>query len=516
MLEPAGYAELLRKEAPLRLKALASRDLHLWAVGVLVLLVLATGVVALVIPNLVWKGETVRIELRYLPQLAFGLLALTVLFNLYIFEQRRELNNAREALLRELFLRDPQAAAPVVDPATRALHRRLLKDLLAREMERGRRLGGSLALLLVHVHGVKALARRSGEADAERFLLETAQLLEDGLPGSEMIFRYADDQFLLLLRDAGLERAGLAMEQIALQVEAWNNSSAQPHKMSLTTAHVCCSPGDDTAAALRNLEHQVRRRGREIDRSGSLDPVCMMLGCSAPVVGVLRPMLESMGATVEVYKPREEGLDLLARRKFDGIIVEGDDSTATNELLRNLRASSSAKSAVVLLVLPEGVSADAGFRMGANLVLTTPVSADMAVRSLRAAYGLMLAERRRYFRHAVEMPVTLRLGGGKQVDATSTNLSEGGMAIRSLSTLAVNTVVTLQFSLPGSRKPIEIKGDVNWTDSEGYAGIRFVAVTRATRRLIEQWRLQRLEQEADPGHSYDPAGTLHAAVSSKR
>ena len=508
--------ELLRKEAPLRMKALASRDLQLWSVGVLVLLVLATGLVALVLPNLVWKGEAVRFELRYLPQLAFGLLALTVLFNLYIFEQRRELNNAREALLRQLLLRDSQESGPLVDPATRTFHRRLLGDLLGREMDRLRRRGGSLALVLVQVHGVRAVTRRFGEAAAQGFLLETAELLEAGLHGSEMIFRYADDQFLLLLRDTAPEQAALALEQVAMQVEAWNNTGSQKHKMTLTAAHACCSARDDTSTVLSDLEQQVQRKKKESDRSGSLYPVCMMLGCSAPVVGVLRPMLESMGAAVEVYGQREEGLDLLARRKFDGIILEAEDPATTSELLRNVRALPSAKSAVLLLVLPEGVSAEAGFKMGANLVLTRPVTADMAVRSLRAAYGIMLAERRRYFRHAVEMSVTVRLGGGRQIDATSTNLSEGGMALRSLSPLPVNSVVTLHFTLPATRKAIEVKGEVGWRDSEGCLGVRFVAMERATRRLIERWRLQRLEQEADSDHPHDSAALLQPAGMPKR
>lgn len=495
---PSPPAELARQELQLQMQALASRDLQLWAIGVLVVLVLATGIVALVLPNLVWKTETLRVEMRYLPQLAFGFLALTVLFNLYVFEQRRELNNTRKALLQQLLMRQREDSLPLIDPLTQLFNRRFLDHLLPREGKRVERLGSSLGFLLVHLGDLDAVSTRFGNLAGEQYLVEAAELLERTFHGADLVLRYDEDWFLVVMPESAEQQVSAAAEQLALEVEAWNRATTRGYQMALSYGQAVYTEGADVAAALRQAEQNLRRQLQGASRTlGAMCPLCLFLGCGEEVTRALRPMLDSFGVAVEVCPRVEDGLEMLSRRKCDAVIAEGDDLESSAELLRQVRALPSGKSAILLLLLPREVNPDLGFKMGANFVLAKPLLPEMAAKSLRVAYGLMMAERRRYFRCPVEMPVTVSLEPGRVLQATATNISESGMALRDAALLEAGGSGVLRFQLPGFSNTIETKGEINWADAEGRVGVSFLSMPNGARRQLKDWLLETLHQEAE-------------------
>ena len=74
-----------------------------------------------------------------------------------------------------------------------------------------------------------------------------------------------------------------------------------------------------------------------------------------------------------------------------------------------------------------------GFRHG-DLV-TIQFSAASIDLSLKAAYGLIIRERRRYFRCPVEAPVVIRRTSMPTVHGHTVNVSEGGMSITTVASL---------------------------------------------------------------------------------
>ena len=64
-------------------------------------------------------------------------------------------------------------------------------------------------------------------------------------------------------------------------------------------------------------------------------------------------------------------------------------------------------------------------------MLQKPLTQMQASRCFNAALNFMVRERRRYSRHPVEIPLRICLPNNEELAATSTNVSEGGMAIRS-------------------------------------------------------------------------------------
>jgi c-di-GMP-binding flagellar brake protein YcgR len=107
----------------------------------------------------------------------------------------------------------------------------------------------------------------------------------------------------------------------------------------------------------------------------------------------------------------------------------------------------------------------------------------------------MLRERRRYFRHPVDMPVRISIPEGAELNATGTDLSEGGMAIHVAGKLPWDVVTNLHFTLPGSNISLELRGNITWADASGKAGIRFVEVPQSSQYQLEKWLTDRIKSE---------------------
>jgi DNA-binding NtrC family response regulator len=210
------------------------------------------------------------------------------------------------------------------------------------------------------------------------------------------------------------------------------------------------------------------------------------------VIGVLRPALEKLGVEVEVCRGARSGNEILGSEKFDAVIVDCDDLQGGLDVLCSLRKSASNKNSVTFAVLNGRTTTHEAFEMGAKFVLQKPISQINAMRCFSAALGFMMRERRRYFRHPVEMPAVLSLGQGQELKATVTNISDGGMAIRFRGKIGKGGVSKVAFTLPASQLSLEPKAELAWMDGAGRAGIRFVDVPKSSRQQLECWLTEQL------------------------
>jgi c-di-GMP-binding flagellar brake protein YcgR len=106
----------------------------------------------------------------------------------------------------------------------------------------------------------------------------------------------------------------------------------------------------------------------------------------------------------------------------------------------------------------------------------------------------MVRERRRYFRHPVRMQVKI-VFGEKMVKATSTNVSESGIALMLREAIPKGAVPRLQFTLPETNTELDLEAEVVWADIRGRAGLRFHNVAQDVQQLLEHWLDERLEEE---------------------
>ncbi len=221
----------------------------------------------------------------------------------------------------------------------------------------------------------------------------------------------------------------------------------------------------------------------------------LLISQDADLAGVLRPALEKISVDLEVCAGLQPGNDMLAKRKFDAVIIDCDDLQDGFHLLAALSQSQSNAKSVAFAVLNGKTTTQEAFHSGANFVLQKPLTPLHATRCFNAALNFMVREKRRYFRHPVEMPLRITLQRDQELTATSTNLSEGGMAIRILGKMEKDAEGQFSFTLPGSNISLELKGEVAWTDGTGHVGIRFVKVPQSSQYQLEKWLTERLQSE---------------------
>ncbi|HKN16630.1 MAG TPA: PilZ domain-containing protein [Candidatus Sulfotelmatobacter sp.] len=229
----------------------------------------------------------------------------------------------------------------------------------------------------------------------------------------------------------------------------------------------------------------------------------LLLSRDAEVFRVLRPMLEKLSIEVEICQEAKKASEILISDKFDAVIVDCDDLPGGVEVLEGLRGTPSNKNSVTFAIVNgKKTTTQEAFGMGVNFVLHKPLTALNANRCFNAALNFMLRERRRYFRQVAKMPVKIMLGE-RELQATSTNISEGGIALLLHQALPKNATPRLQFTLPGSRLSMDVETEIAWADLKGCVGLRFLNLPSSSQELLEKWLNDQLEQEI-PGSKGKP------------
>jgi CheY-like chemotaxis protein len=218
----------------------------------------------------------------------------------------------------------------------------------------------------------------------------------------------------------------------------------------------------------------------------------LLLTRDQQAISVLRPALEKLCIDVEVCRGVRSGSEILQTEKFDAIIIDCDDLEGGLEVLEGVRKSPSNKNSVTFALVNGATTTNRAFEVGAKFVLQKPVSALNAMRCFSAALGFMMTERRRYFRHPVEMGVVLVFGQGQEFKATATNISDGGIAIRYRGSVPKGGISRVCFTVPDSDICMEPRGEFAWIDDSGRAGIRFVDLPKSSQAKLDLWLTEQL------------------------
>jgi PilZ domain len=221
----------------------------------------------------------------------------------------------------------------------------------------------------------------------------------------------------------------------------------------------------------------------------------LLLFIDAATIKPLRESMQRLALSTEVCIEVTSVPVLLNRKKFATIIVDFQlgDRARTRTLLRDVRHSLSNRTSVMFAISDSDKETAFAFEDGFNFVLRRPLSESSISQNLRAAYGLILREQRRYFRSPLEASVTLRRAGMEEIFGNVMNISEGGIAIVAPLSLTPGIEVQVQFTLPGFESQFAVKSVVCWC-RDGYTGLRFVSLPTRLRTELQDWLSRRLEQ----------------------
>jgi len=207
-------------------------------------------------------------------------------------------------------------------------------------------------------------------------------------------------------------------------------------------------------------------------------------------LGAISGGVKKCGAKSSLVPSAAEARECMERRKVDGIFVDVEVPGAVN-LIHAIRHGTSNCKIVIFACVPDAKESTAVLNAGANFMLRKPVNVDGVALHITIAKDLLVRERQRYFRQAVNLQVTLKEGATEQ-RAKISNLSEGGMAIRTTKPMKHGSALEFSFVLP-SGALVTGKGQAMWSNKEGMAGIAFQGVHGQMRETLEAWLA---EQEA--------------------
>jgi ActR/RegA family two-component response regulator len=207
----------------------------------------------------------------------------------------------------------------------------------------------------------------------------------------------------------------------------------------------------------------------------------------------LSKSMQQLALSTDVCSEIDVAPGLLNGRKFGAIVVDLQLGNEAQTLPEKVRHSPSNRTSVILAISDSDMETAVAVKNGSNFVLRRPLSGISIDRTLKAAYGLILREQRRYFRCPVEVPVAICRPDMPDVHGQTLNISEGGIAIATSALVKTSVQVEVRFTLPDQGSRFAVESTICWC-KEGYIGLQFSSLPPHLGSELQEWLSRRLEE----------------------
>lgn len=184
---------------------------------------------------------------------------------------------------------------------------------------------------------------------------------------------------------------------------------------------------------------------------------------------------------IETVVVTSNAAERLRKEKFEACVLSLGSSAES--LMEAARSSSSNSRCIIYGVGGSAQQAMRFSKYGINAMFNEPLDRFAALKLVRATRMLVQHEFRRYVRVPVMAEVSL-LGDGRQITASSIEISCGGMSLKSSEDFSVGTNVEASFALM-TLPHVHVRAVVSWRKPKSF-GVRFDA-TDERRLKIKRW-----------------------------
>ncbi len=205
------------------------------------------------------------------------------------------------------------------------------------------------------------------------------------------------------------------------------------------------------------------------------------------------PVLDGCRIESDVCTRADHAVGRVGCKRYEAVFVDCA-SLDSGELLARIAGMN--RRTLVFALASGSIDAREAGRCGANFILEKPLTPESLLKALRAAYGLMVSERRRYFRHSVSFAVMITTEKFPELIAMAVNVSQGGMAVRSAIPVAQKGKVLLRFELPSSDRTLSAESEIRWTRDD-LLGFEFLRMARRDREELVTWLGEQYEAAGD-------------------
>ena len=207
-----------------QLSQLEKRDGELWLIVSLAGLLVGAGLLAVLYPAAFLKQGNIHFEITVSRPLVLGLVALLALLNTYLLSRRLEIRRLREELISRTIQQELTQQQSFTDPLTEIYNRHSLDDMAGRFISQARRSKKPLTFMLIDVDQFKEVNTRFGHLTGDVVLANTAALLKHSVRGSDAVFRYGGDEFLVILADTSTSTPGTWWTDFEPGLAEWNQA----------------------------------------------------------------------------------------------------------------------------------------------------------------------------------------------------------------------------------------------------------------------------------------------------
>ena len=172
----------------------------------------------------------------------------------------------------------------------------------------------------------------------------------------------------------------------------------------------------------------------------------------------------------------------LKREKFEACVIQLGPEAQT--VMESARTSLSNSRMIIYGLGGSAAEAMSYSKYGINAVFHEPVERQSALKLVRATQMLVLHEFRRYVRIPVITDISVVTGDSRRFNATSHEISAGGMSMHTSDDVAPGNSVEISFALLTLPR-IWVRGTVTWRKGKNF-GIRF-DVQDDRRLRIKEW-----------------------------
>lgn len=228
----------------------------------------------------------------------------------------------------------------------------------------------------------------------------------------------------------------------------------------------------------------------------------LLLSDDEELVSAVRDLGSTMSMSFDICSDLLQATRKVATTKYQGILVDYANEVGASALIHGVRGSTSNAADVVYAFVTNANQAVAARQAGANFIIPQPYTLESVTPYIRAGYGLMIHELRRYFRAPVVIAVDITLRDGRHLAAQSIDLSSGGLAVISPERLNAGQSLHACFQIPGANDTIEVPVTVCWNDS-CRAGLRFEQLSEVAHAAIQRWLRAQIDKHVcrDQGSS---------------
>jgi CheY-like chemotaxis protein len=237
--------------------------------------------------------------------------------------------------------------------------------------------------------------------------------------------------------------------------------------------------------------------GRQVlnmDRNDDRAIGALLVANDPVIIEQISVLLGQLAAHPSISDDFQTSLRLLNTRKFEAVFVDLRLGKPRGAVLERVRLSPSNRTTVVFAICSGLEEARAAFEAGANFVIERPVNVVSAARTLKAAFSMIVRERRRYFRCPIEVPAYLQSQEASEITCQVINISEGGMALAKVPKIKPGSKVIVRFELPHQEPEFVFDSEVCWHDSHDRAGLQFISPAQEAGLRLKIWLARRLEQ----------------------